>query len=291
MYDELLKFAVQLAKAAGGIQLAYFRGDRLSIETKSNVYDVVTRARHGERGTVAGMIAERYPDHAILGEEGGCRGNAASDWRWVVDPLDGTTNYSQGLPLFTVSIALQYRGETIVGVVYAPYLNELFTATKGGGAYLQYASREPERLRVGEKQTLATSVIASGFPYDKDVNPDNNSDNVARIIPYVRDVPAAGFCGLRHQLRRRRTAGRLLGTGAARMGRLRRRTDPRRGRGRRLRPAPRPGHLDRRGQRRDREGNLEVRAVNSPKTKSLQALQPILNEGGSKFPPLHMCVY
>lgn len=129
------------------------------------------------------MIAERYPDHAILGEEGGCRGNAASDWRWVVDPLDGTTNYSQGLPLFTVSIALQYRGETIVGVVYAPYLNELFTATKGGGAYLQYASREPERIRVGEKQTLATSVIASGFPYDKDVNPDNNSDNVARIIP------------------------------------------------------------------------------------------------------------
>ena len=128
MYDELLKFAVQLAKAAGGIQLAYFRGDRLSIETKSNVYDVVTRADRESEELIAGMIAERYPDHAILGEEGGCRGNAASDWRWVVDPLDGTTNYSQGLPLFTVSIALQYRGETIVGVVYAPYLNELFTA-------------------------------------------------------------------------------------------------------------------------------------------------------------------
>ena len=181
-----------LAEAAGGIQLAYFRGDRLSIETKSNVYDVVTRADRESEELIAGMIAERYPDHAILGEEGGCRGNAASDWRWVVDPLDGTTNYSQGLPLFTVSIALQYRGETIVGVVYAPYLNELFTATKGGGAYLQYASREPERIRVGEKQTLATSVIASGFPYDKDVNPDNNSDNVARIIPYVRDVRRLG---------------------------------------------------------------------------------------------------
>ena len=192
MYNKFLEFAVQLAKAAGGIQLAYFRGDRLSIETKSNVYDVVTRADKESEELIAGMIAERYPDHAILGEEGGCRGNAASDWRWVVDPLDGTTNYSQGLPLFTVSIALQYRGETIVGVVYAPYLNELFTATKGGGAYLQYASREPERLRVGEKQTLATSVIASGFPYDKDVNPDNNSDNVARIIPYVRDVRRLG---------------------------------------------------------------------------------------------------
>ena len=134
MYDEFLAFAVQLAKAAGGIQLAYFRGDRLSIETKSNVYDVVTRADRESEELIAGMIAERYPDHAILGEEGGCRGNAASDWRWVVDPLDGTTNYSQGLPLFTVSIALQHRGETIVGVVYAPYLNELFTARTDGGA-------------------------------------------------------------------------------------------------------------------------------------------------------------
>ena len=97
MSEKLLEFAVQLAKAAGGIQLAYFRGDRLSIETKSNVYDVVTRADRESEELIAGMIAERYPDHAILGEEGGCRGNAASDWRWVVDPLDGTTNYSQGL--------------------------------------------------------------------------------------------------------------------------------------------------------------------------------------------------
>ena len=281
MYDELLKFAVQLAKAAGGIQLAYFRGDKLSIETKSNVYDVVTRADRESEELIAGMIAERYPDHAILGEEGGCRGNAASDWRWVVDPLDGTTNYSQGLPLFTVSIALQYRGETIVGVVYAPYLNELFTATKGGGAYLQYASREPER-HLGHRL---------GIPLRQGRESGQQQRQRRTDHPLRAGCPAAGFCGLRHQLRRRRTAGRLLGTGAARMGRLRRLTDPRRGRGRRLRPAPRPGHLDRRGQRRDREGNLEVRAVNSPKTKSLQALQPILNEGGSKFPPSHMCVY
>ena len=188
MYDEFLEFAVQLAKAAGGIQLAYFRGDNLSIRTKSNVCDVVTRADRESEEYIARGITECYPDHAILGEEG----NAASDWRWVVDPLDGTTNYSQGLPLFTVSIALRHRGETVVGVVYAPYLNELFTAAKGGGAFLQYASREPERLRVGQKQTLATSVIATGFPYDKDADPDNNSDNVARIIPYVRDVRRLG---------------------------------------------------------------------------------------------------
>ena len=192
MYDEFLEFAVQLAKAAGGIQLAYFRGDNLSIRTKSNVYDVVTRADRESEEHIARVITEGYPDHAILGEEGGSCGCAESDWRWVVDPLDGTTNYSQGLPVFAVSIALQHKGETIVGVVYAPYLGELFTAVKGGGAHLQYASREPERIRVGEKRTLATSVIATGFPYDKDVNPDNNSDNVARIIPYVRDVRRLG---------------------------------------------------------------------------------------------------
>lgn len=192
MYEELLEFAVGMAREAGKIQLGYFRSDRLAIQTKSNVYDVVTRADKESEELIAGMIAERYPDHAILGEEGGSRGHAGSDWRWVVDPLDGTTNYSQGLPVFAVSIALQHKGETVVGVVYAPYLDELFTAVKGGGAFLRYASREPERLRVGEKQTLATSVIATGFPYDKDVNPDNNSDNVARIIPYVRDVRRLG---------------------------------------------------------------------------------------------------
>lgn len=192
MYEELLEFAVRMAREAGEIQLGYFRSDRLAIQTKSNIYDVVTRADKESEELIAGMIAERYPDHAILGEEGGSRGCVGSDWRWVVDPLDGTTNYSQGLPIFAVSIALQHKGETVVGVVYAPYLKELFTAVKGGGALLQYASREPERIRVGEKRTLATSVIATGFPYDKDVNPDNNSDNVARIIPYVRDVRRLG---------------------------------------------------------------------------------------------------
>lgn len=191
-YDDFLDFALRAAQGAGEIHLAYFRGDDLSITTKSNVSDVVTRADRQSEEYIVRMIAERYPDHAVLGEEGGSRGAAGSEYRWVIDPLDGTTNFSQGLPLFTVSIALQYRGETIVGVVYAPYLRELFTATKGGGAFLSAASGTPEPIRVARKQTLATSVIATGFPYDKDVDPDNNSDNVARIVPYVRDLRRQG---------------------------------------------------------------------------------------------------
>ena len=192
MFEEYLDFAVGMAREAGRIQLSYFRGDDLAMKTKSNVSDVVTRADLESEAFIVRSILERYPTHAILGEEGGARGDAASEWRWVVDPLDGTTNYSQGLPVFCVSIALQYRGETVVGVVYAPYLRELFTAVRGGGAWCRRGDGEPVRLHVSTKQRLDCSVVATGFPYDKSENPDNNSDNVARILPHVRDVRRMG---------------------------------------------------------------------------------------------------
>ena len=192
MFEEYLDFAVGMAREAGRIQLSYFRGDDLAMKTKSNVSDVVTRADRESEEFIVRSILERYPTHAILGEEGGARGDAASEWRWVVDPLDGMTNYSQGLPVFCVSIALQYRGETVVGVVYAPYLRELFTAVRGGGAWCRRCDGEPVRLHVSTKQRLDCSVVATGFPYDKSENPDNNSDNVARILPHVRDVRRMG---------------------------------------------------------------------------------------------------
>lgn len=192
MFEEYLDFAVGMAREAGRIQLSYFRGDDLAMKTKSNVSDMVTRADRESEELIVRSILERYPTHAILGEEGGARGDAASEWRWVVDPLDGTTNYSQGLPVFCVSIALQYRGETVVGVVYAPYLRELFTAVRGGGAWCRRGDGEPVRLHVSTKQRLDCSVVATGFPYDKSENPDNNSDNVARILPHVRDVRRMG---------------------------------------------------------------------------------------------------
>ena len=192
MFEEYLDFAVGMAREAGRIQLSYFRGDDLAMKTKSNVSDVVTRADRESEAFIVRSILERYPTHAILGEEGGARGDAASEWRWVVDPLDGTTNYSQGLPVFCVSIALQYRGETVVGVVYAPYLRELFTAVRGGGAWCRRGDGEPVRLHVSTKQRLDCSVVATGFPYDKSENPDNNSDNVARILPHERDVRRMG---------------------------------------------------------------------------------------------------
>lgn len=192
MYEYFLDFTIDTVKQVAEIQLGYFRGNDLGIRTKSNVYDVVTRADKESEDFIVRSILDRYPDHKILGEEGGYRGNGDSEYMWVIDPLDGTTNYSQGLPLFCISVALQYKGETIVGVVFAPYVGELFTAVKGGGAYLKYGEGKPERIRVSDKETLGPSVIATGFPYDKDVNPDNNSDNVARIVPHVRDIRRMG---------------------------------------------------------------------------------------------------
>ena len=192
MYEEFLDFAVATAREAGAIQLAAFRSGDLGIETKSNLYDVVTRVDKECEALIARRIAERFPEHALLGEEGGERGAAGSRWLWVVDPLDGTTNYSQGLPVFTVSIALQQDGQTIVGVVYAPYLDELYTAVKGGGAWLAGRGREPRQIRVPRKESLAAAVLATGFPYDKDVNPDNNCDNVARMLPRIRGLRRMG---------------------------------------------------------------------------------------------------
>ena len=112
-------------------------------------------------------------------------------YRWVIDPLDGTTNYSQGLPMFSVSIGIEHCGETVIGVVFAPYLNELFHAVKGEGAFLN-----GNPVKVSGKSALGHSVVATGFPVDKDTNPDNNLDNVARIMPKVRGLRRLGSAAM-----------------------------------------------------------------------------------------------
>ena len=109
--NQALEYAVAWAKEVGKIQLSYFRGNDLGIQTKSNVYDVVTRADKESEAFLLDKIQKHYPGHAVLGEESGAHAGTA-EYRWVIDPLDGTTNYSQGLPIFTVSIGLQCKGET-----------------------------------------------------------------------------------------------------------------------------------------------------------------------------------
>lgn len=184
--QEISALAIAWAREAGKIQLRYFRGADLGIQTKTNVYDVVTRADKESEAFLVAKIREYFPGHAILGEESGVY-DGEGEYRWVIDPLDGTNNYSQGLPVFTVSIGLQRYGETVLGVVYAPYFNELYVAVKGQGATL-----DGKPIRVAGKENLAMSVLGTGFPYDKDVNPDNNASNLSAILPYIRGVRRLG---------------------------------------------------------------------------------------------------
>ena len=182
-YNAILCHATEMAKRAGEIQLSLFRSKELNIATKQNDFDVVTTADKASEKAIVDMIHNTYPDHSILTEESGLTLHGKSGWEWVIDPLDGTTNYSSGLPWFNVSIGIKHNGQAVVGVVYAPRLGEMFTAVKGQGATLNGQPIAPS-----ETPTLTKAVVATGFPYDKAVNPDNNLDNFKRIMPVVRGL-------------------------------------------------------------------------------------------------------
>lgn len=190
-YNAILCHAVEMAKQAGEIQLRLFRSKELNIATKQNDFDVVTTADKASERAIVDFINTVYPDHSILTEESGLSLHGNNDWEWVIDPLDGTTNYSSGLPWFNVSIGIKHHGETVAGVVYAPRLGELFTAVKSGGAMLNGQPIAPS-----ETPTLTKAVVATGFPYDKAVNPDNNLDNFKRIMPVVRGLRRLGSAAL-----------------------------------------------------------------------------------------------
>ena len=176
----------QIARKAG----AFLRDerqkfDRERVEEKSAHNYVSYVDKESERRLVE-QLSTLLPEAGFIAEEGS--GSLTDEeYCWVIDPLDGTNNYSQGLPVFTVSIGLQYREETILGVVYAPYLGELYTAIRDRGA--RYNGKV---IRVAEKQDLAHSVLGTGFPYDKDVNPDNNAANLAAILPSIRGIRRMG---------------------------------------------------------------------------------------------------
>ncbi len=179
--DIILQTAIRLAREAGAVQLEYFRRPNLKSDTKQNSFDVVTEADKASEAIILGGIHDAFPTHSILSEEAGDEGDEKAEWRWVVDPLDGTTNFNAGLPIFTVSIAVQHWGKTVVGVVYAPYLNELFTAAEGRGAFLN-----GKAISVRRNTDLSTMVVATGMPYDRATNPDNNLDNIVNVCLKVR---------------------------------------------------------------------------------------------------------
>ncbi|MEF9923836.1 MAG: inositol monophosphatase family protein [Muribaculaceae bacterium] len=184
--DDILLNTIAWAKEAGKIQLNYFRGKNLEITAKLNESDVVTIADKASEKVIIDAIHATYPQHSILSEESG-EENLNGDYTWVIDPLDGTTNFSEGLPQFCVSIGLKYNGETILGVVFAPYLNELYTAVKGEGAYMNGLP-----ITVGIKTDINQAVVSTGFPVDKATTRDNNLDNLENVLPHVRGMRRMG---------------------------------------------------------------------------------------------------
>ena len=190
-YNQYLTKAMEWAKDSGEVTLRYFRSHDLKSVTKQNDFDVVTEADKASERLIIDSIRREFPTHSILSEESGSDTVADSEWLWVIDPLDGTTNFNQGLPVYSISIALQHNGETVVGVVYAPYLGEMFHAAKGEGAFLN-----GKKLHCSENDRLSTMVTATGMPYDRDRHPDNNLDNIARVSMQVRGIRRMGSAAI-----------------------------------------------------------------------------------------------
>jgi myo-inositol-1(or 4)-monophosphatase len=153
-----LNTAVQAARRAGDIAVrALSRLDQLEIRAKAR-NEYVTQVDHAAEHAIIETIRKRYPDHAFQAEESGASGS--HEFTWIVDPLDGTTNFLHGFPTFSVSIALRRHDNLEVGVVYDPCRQELFTALRGGGAQL-----DGKRIRVSERRELEGALIGTGFPF------------------------------------------------------------------------------------------------------------------------------
>ena len=156
----MLNFAINTAREAGQILLEKF-GRKINISLKGDI-NLVTEADLASEKLIIERVRSYYPKHSILAEESG---KAVVDnettWKWIIDPLDGTTNFAHGYPCFAVTLALEHNGEIVIGVTFDPTRNELFAAEKGQGATL---NNKP--IRVSETGKLGNSLLVTGFPYN-----------------------------------------------------------------------------------------------------------------------------
>lgn len=188
--QQWLQSACLMGREAGEALKHYFRRRDLNIEDKGSAYDIVTEADKASERIIIDHLHSQYPDHAILSEESG-DDHRHAQCQWVIDPLDGTVNYSAGLATYCISIGLKVDGETRMGYVYAPTLDEEFYAIRGKGSYGPYG-----RLRAKDTTELQRAVVSTGFPYDKATNPDNNLDRFAQVMPRVRGIRRLGSAAM-----------------------------------------------------------------------------------------------
>lgn len=181
-----------IAREAGAAVMAFYDQPHQEI-TKSNIYDVVTEGDQASEAVIVRRLRETFPQYPIFSEEGGGGGDSiAADFAWYVDPVDGTTNFANNIPFFSVSIALAARDLTpVVGVVYNPVYGELFSAARGFGA--DFNGRA---MHVSRQADLSRSVLSSGFPYQRHSLADNNLPQWQAMLMEARDLRRFGSAAL-----------------------------------------------------------------------------------------------
>lgn len=185
----ILSLAIDAAKQAG-IFLKTNIGNITTIEQKSTEINLVTDIDKRSEAMIIGMIKGRFPDHDIIAEESG-RSTGTSDYRWIIDPLDGTTNYTHGFPLFCVSIGVEYKGEMTAGVIYDPMRGELYSAEKGGGAFLN-----GNRIHVSAEDRMIHSLLITGFPYNINENPDHAIEHFNNFVVEAQGIRRLGSAAI-----------------------------------------------------------------------------------------------
>jgi len=188
MEEDLKRIALKAVKEGGAILMKYL-GKIKSIDYKGEI-NLVTEADRRSEEVILNIIKDNYPDHRILAEETGESGNS-SPFKWIIDPLDGTTNYAHGYPCFCVSLAVEHEEEVIYGAVYDPVKDELFTAEKGKGAFLN-----GKEIKTSSTKQLDQSLLCTGFPYDVRDDMDSNMINFRTFLMKAQAVRRDGSAAL-----------------------------------------------------------------------------------------------
>jgi len=186
----MLNIAVRAARRAGSIiNRAALDGGGYEVRSK-RMNDFVTKVDHAAEESIIEIVRKAYPDHAVLAEESGAS-TERSEYQWVIDPLDGTTNFIHGFPQYCVSIAIRHRGALAHGVIYDPVKNELFTASKGRGAFLN-----DRRIRVSKCLRLGDALIGTGFPFKELGQIERYTGQLKQIMQKTAGVRRAGAAAL-----------------------------------------------------------------------------------------------
>lgn len=195
--DEWLTVAAAIAREAGALVRRRYEdgqtgGGVMGAARKGHAHNLVTQTDLDSEALILARLTEAFPAHRLLAEEGGAAGTApAAAPLWLIDPLDGTNNFAHGIGVFAVNLALTLDDEVLLGVTFDPLRDELFSARRGGGAWLN-----GRRLVVSARGNLEEAVVATGFPYDKQANPDNNLAQFAAVMPLVRGIRRMGSAAL-----------------------------------------------------------------------------------------------